>query len=863
MLKSKLSSLTESARRQKEVDVSKAAEEKRLDHEIALLKDKLEEQEEQHLNKTKALNTRIQRLQDDKAILKEEATHLAGQHELRKLKKRMEVTERENARLQTKLQMQSERAEQHRMHKEREEAKMDEAAEGKSRENEAKTRAKQEEERSRKEQEAQRLDELRVEQEREKTQRRLCNWWTATQDDPDKWKRALVSVMDEGLRKQLAEKYNSQSLSHKSATEPKPSQHIRKAPEGSTHKGKAKVSAKKVSYAESSLGDNTGEKLVVTPAWSLIYLVLVDDRMWVDIYEPTTEAEIAVHKRKVEDVRRWFHEAFEGGPSGHLKKYRVSSFRKVSQPRLISGTENTCIDWPSWYSKNDYNVFNAASSSSEFYAPTGEALFAKFEAFLNRASSCHNLFATAASNTTSAPSQSSSSSGPIVKRHIILLEDLPNLLHPTTQSQFHSALQALVTLPLSNPPVPVVLIVSDVGVRGEVADERMTRGGGWGKAKEGVVDIRTVLPRDLLGGPYVTQIGFNPIAPTLLLKALQALVHTHFSTPSRSAPSRELLDAIIESSNGDIRSAIMALQFACVVEMNRKNRKKKGGEKGKTVMLESVTRREQSLVLFHLLGKVLLFSAGKNDPPSSSASAKDVEKEKASDAQLKDPPKPSPDFQEHDRRASRINVDSLYADSPIDSSLFSLYIHQNYPQFCDGIEQCDGIADWLSWVDSSGGDVWYQANPHQFHLLTLGTIHSLPSPVARRSQKITKPLFFECLQREKNAWEGVRDARGWALGDGKSQAAGWSHSQVAVELGGVLKARDQTTTGSLPRPPHSHKLFSSLKFSLGAPFGVVQSLDEKEVDQSRIDGDDGGLRPSLQDIETAGGWLDGDDIEDF
>lgn len=48
-----------------------------------------------------------------------------------------------------------------------------------------------------------------------------------------------------------------------------------------------------------------------------------DDRMWVDIYEPGTEADLAVHVRKVEDVRRWLQEAFEGGPSGKLKKYRV------------------------------------------------------------------------------------------------------------------------------------------------------------------------------------------------------------------------------------------------------------------------------------------------------------------------------------------------------------------------------------------------------------------------------------------------------------------------------------------------------------------------------------------------------------
>lgn len=33
--------------------------------------------------------------------------------------------------------------------------------------------------------------------------------------------------------------------------------------------------------------------------------------------------ELAVHVRKVEDVRRWLNEAFDGGPSGKLTKYRV------------------------------------------------------------------------------------------------------------------------------------------------------------------------------------------------------------------------------------------------------------------------------------------------------------------------------------------------------------------------------------------------------------------------------------------------------------------------------------------------------------------------------------------------------------
>jgi hypothetical protein len=37
---------------------------------------------------------------------------------------------------------------------------------------------------------------------------------------------------------------------------------------------------------------------------------LQDDRLWADKYEPQSLGDLAVHKRKVEDVRRWLVEAF-------------------------------------------------------------------------------------------------------------------------------------------------------------------------------------------------------------------------------------------------------------------------------------------------------------------------------------------------------------------------------------------------------------------------------------------------------------------------------------------------------------------------------------------------------------------------
>ena len=89
------------------------------------------------------------------------------------------------------------------------------------------------------------------------------------------------------------------------------------------------------------------------------------------------------------------------------------------------------------------------------------------------------------------------------------------------------------------------------------------------------------------------------------------------------------------------------------------------------------------------------------------------------DQGIKDPPKLPRHLKEHERKASRVDVDvssalyfympviffswqALYADTPIDSSLFSLYIQQNYTQFCNDVDECEGVSDWLSWVDWSG-----------------------------------------------------------------------------------------------------------------------------------------------------------------
>ena len=91
--------------------------------------------------------------------------------------------------------------------------------------------------------------------------------------------------------------------------------------------------------------------------------------------------------------------------------------------------------------------------------------------------------------------------------------------------------------------------------------------------------------------------------------ALRNVLDRHFSsvTAAGTRPTKEVLDLIVESSNGDIRSAIMALQFACTADRADKPGRKGAKSKGPsaTAMIEAITRREQSLALFHLLGKIM------------------------------------------------------------------------------------------------------------------------------------------------------------------------------------------------------------------------------------------------------------------
>ncbi|KAF8496473.1 P-loop containing nucleoside triphosphate hydrolase protein [Russula emetica] len=533
----------------------------------------------------------------------------------------------------------------------------------------------------------------------------------------------------------------------------------------------------------------------------------IADQLWVDKYAPQSLQDLAVHKRKVDDVRRWLVDAFD--EKGRSKRRRLliltgpAGSGKTTTLRVLARE----MDFDIVEFKDNTNTTRFSTFGDE---PSASDTPDSFTNFLMRAGAYTSIFT-------------------FTRRKLVLVEDLPNILHPAVRSRFHDALRAHIERVCD--VAPLVLIISDAGVSAE-------GGSNSGRGRDMAIDSRTVVPPDLSSTSLFTEIRFNPIAATLLTSAVKRV-----TALAKVRPSPNTLHSILEGAGGDVRNVIMTLEFTCA---RLKSRKQSGKNTAGSIL--SVTQKENGLMLFHLMGKIF-YNKRKGDPHSRSASAKDIARDRALDLSLKDPPPLPPWFAAEERRTSRVGVDMLYASTPIDASLFGLYIHQNYTQYCSSLEQCSSLIDNLSWTDSNESENWYDANPHTFHMLALGTLHSLPSPVQRTGQLICKPEFFGALRREQAAGDALERTSSWLSSTGL-----WSRAVVATELGGILRAMGRHAT-------HGHGAFSELIFGQG-------SMRAEVVDEGDCEGvsyEEGERSQSHTSHEPAAdcGYLEDDDIEDW
>ena len=476
-----------------------------------------------------------------------------------------------------------------------------------------------------------------------------------------------------------------------------------------------------------------------------------DRHPWAERFAPQNLDELAVHKKKVQDVRIWIDEVMNGQRRQRvlLLKGAAGTGKTTTVQLLAKAMNSEVLEWR--------NPVGSIDTADGF-----QSMAAQFEEFLGRGGKFGQLeiFSTK-DEVTSIPDLM-----PLDRRkRLIVVEEFPNTFARTSNAlqTFRSTiLQYLAsnTPPLSlspnptstEPITPVILIVSETLLTTT-------------SASADSFTAHRLLGPEILKHPGVGTIEFNPIAPTLLAKALDLIVQKESrKSGRRKTPGSLVMKAL--GDVGDIRSAIGSLEFLCLRgdadgDWGAKvafGKAKRGKEQVMTKMeeesLELVTRREASLGIFHAVGKVVynkrLPLSGSNPLPNE-----DVEKLPSYLALHARP------------RQSEVDLERLIDETGTDTSTFISALHENYILSCDApptsfevssLDHANGCIDSLSdsdllcpsWDGSfnstgfgggtggrgSGGDIIRQ-DEIAFQIAVRGILFSLPYPVNRKASAST------------------------------------------------------------------------------------------------------------------------------
>ncbi|KAG9238276.1 Rad17 cell cycle checkpoint protein-domain-containing protein [Amylocarpus encephaloides] len=491
---------------------------------------------------------------------------------------------------------------------------------------------------------------------------------------------------------------------------------------------------------------STSQKFMKKPKPMPTIRVEEDRRPWAEKFGPKNLEELAVHKKKVADVRGWLEDVMGGRMRQRLLllKGGAGTGKTTTIQLLADAMDCEILEW-----RNPIGSIAAADGY--------QSMAAQFEEFLGRGGKFGQLDIFSANDSiTSKPDIK-----PLDRRkRIILVEEFPNTF-TRSSSALQSFRDAILQYLASNTPslsmfhsndsskypvTPLVMIISEtLLVTTSASADSFT--------------AHRLLGPKILQHPGVGVIEFNAIAPTLLTKAIDTVVQKESrKSGRRKTPGPLVLKKLGEI--GDIRSAIGSLEFLCLrgdddgdwgakVAFGKSKKREVALTKMEEESLEMVTRREASLGIFHAVGKVVY---NKRDEAALSLPwGEDVEK--------------LPSFMSlHARpKRSQVYVDQLIDETGTDTQTFVAALHENYLLSCDApstsfdftsLDHVNGCIDALSDSDllcpswggafnstglgsgtggrGSGGDILRQ-DEITFQIAVRGILFSLPNPVKRQA----------------------------------------------------------------------------------------------------------------------------------
>lgn len=546
--------------------------------------------------------------------------------------------------------------------------------------------------------------------------------------------------------------------------------------------------------------------------------VLEDRRPWSERFGPANLDELAVHKRKVADVRRWLDDVLHGRMRQRLLilKGSAGTGKTITMQLLAKDMGFEIAEWR-----------NPTGPPSSF--PGSLSASAQFEEFMGRGRKFGQLDfeeddSTQMTNGTKSIRQTSQDGS---RNRVMLIEEFPNTFM-RSGSALTSFRQTVLQFLVNNTPssaafgntataepiTPAVMIISETLLTTT-------------SASADSFTAHRLLGAEILRHPGTGIIEFNDIAPTLMNKALELVVKKEARVSGRRrTPGPLVLKRLSEM--GDIRNATAALEFLCLkgdddadwgakvaFTKTKKTSKNQALTEGEQKSLELISRREASLGIFHAVGKVVY---NKRDEHPYAAGSDEALAEKL-------PPHLATMCR---NKRSQVSVDTLIDETGTDTSTFISALHENYVLSCErtgmtdpnsSIDYINGCIEYLSesdllnptWDIFFGGKGFLGGGRDQgshilrqdemaFETAVRGLLFSLPCPVKRKSGSSstrgggdTFKMFYPTsikLWRDKEELEDLVDL--WASkmlkGEG-SKSGSASQQPTQPSISGALAFR--------------------------------------------------------------------------
>ncbi|XP_041792202.1 cell cycle checkpoint protein RAD17 [Chelmon rostratus] len=446
------------------------------------------------------------------------------------------------------------------------------------------------------------------------------------------------------------------------------------------------------------------------------------DEPWVDRYLPRSQTELAVHKKKIEEVENWLRVHMNTSEGGILLLTGPSGCGKTATIRVLS--EELGLMVQEWTNPINLEPYSSSHQEWKMNGLFCSSQLTQFQDFLLRANKYKCLKMVG--------------DGGATDRKLILVEDLPNQFY-RQPSNLHDILRCF----LKTSRCPLVFIVSD--------------------SLSGDSSLRFLFPREIQDELNINNISFNPVAPTTMMKVLTRIsaLEAEKSCGRIHIPNESVLETLCSGSSGDIRSAINSLQFSSLQDtslekdlwrmtkdkpatslskaVSRTNERKKKSKQTKEQKREqAVWGKDASLFLFRALGKILHCKRGKHEGAEATESGTR--------------PGLSSHLSHHQREALLVNPELVVERSHMSGEFFNLYLHQNYLDFFSEVEDVDRASEYLSDADLLTADWTSRSTMGDYgsSLATRGLLHSNSQQISVGFRPLHKPnwLLVNKKQRE-------------------------------------------------------------------------------------------------------------------